>query len=830
MDNSHPNPPILPIRVLWVAGFFLVATLILAWPLIRQLDTRLAGNDNDVYINVWANWWTRQTLIEGHNLLFCDYQFFPVGVDLTFHSFSHFNSLLCLVLGPLFGDIAAQNLTTLLAYFSTGISMYWLSKYLTGKTFPALVAGYVYTFSPFHISEASHPVLNTAQWLPLFTLFLIRAVRERRKRDGLWAAFFLFLTALSSWHLFLFTCGFGSLYLLYTVWRRMRKREAGLVSLVAPLTVFFIVSALLVGPLLYPVVRALVSGAGEQFVFVDRIGQADLFQFFRPPSLYPGLGNLLGLAPVKKSTYLGISVLIVAAYGAWHNRPQSDFWAWGAVIFFLLALGPYVQIGGTVYENLVLPWGWPMGQVFRDPPRITFLITFCLSVLVGFAMATMQRWALSNEGRRRWWLLAIVAGVMALDVLYLPFPTYRPPPVSAFYADLAAEDSNFAILELPFGRTPARYYAFYQMTHGKRTVEGIASRQPQDAYAYIRANPFLAAIKDTGEMPDTITDVSRQLAALAGDNIRYLVLHKTLRYNRFDQWRDYMIVPPLYEDDLLAVYRTRPPHGAAYDPVIDLDAPLGLARLEANVVATYRPGQTIDVHTRWVTLEPPPCALDYRFVLRDSANVAQVATGPVYPGWPVTEWEAGTIAFGTHVFQIDPLLPSGRYTLTLGLSGEGQPVGRETPVGAFDIVALEREFALPQPENPLDVQFGQDLRLLGYDFRRIEVEDESQISVVLYWRAERRMATSFKFFVHVLSRDTDVLAAQADVIPRDWTYPTTWWEEGEIVSDEIRVTVGDLPPGEYRLTAGIYDAETGERLLADGEGHVILDEVLNIGP
>jgi len=149
-------------------------------------------------------------------------------------------------------------------------------------------------------------------------------------------------------------------------------------------------------------------------------------------------------------------------------------------------------------------------------------------------------------------------------------------------------------------------------------------------------------------------------------------------------------------------------------------------------------------------------------------------------------------------------------------------------VGTFDVVALERELALPQPENPLDVRFGEDLRLLGYDFRQIE--DEGQISVVLYWRAERRMSRSYKFFVHVLSRDTNALAAQADVIPRGWTYPTTWWEEGEIVSDEIRIPVGDLPPGEYRLAAGVYDAETGERLPADGEGHVVLDEVLNLGP
>jgi hypothetical protein len=812
-----------------VIGFFLVATLVLAWPLIGRIDTHLAGNDNDTYINVWANWWTRRVLFEGSKLFFCDYEFFPIGVDLTFHSFSHFNSLLCVVLSPLFGDIVAQNLTTLLAHVMTGVSTYCLVRYLTGKTLPAIVAGYLYTFSPFHISEASHPVLNTTQWLPLFTLFLIRMVRERRKRDGLWSGVFLFLTALSSWHLLLFTCGFALFYILYTLLQSLRRKDASTQSLVAPLMTFIVVSALLLGPLLYPVTRELLSGAAEEFVLTDRIGQADLLQFFRPPSIYPGIGSLLGIAPIKKSTYLGISVLIVAAYGAWHNRPQTNFWVWGTLTFFLLALGPYAQIGGTVYEHLVLPWGWPMGQLFRDPPRIAFLITFCLAVLVGFAIATIQDRVSPKDGKGRWWLLTTVVGVMVFDVLYLPYPLIQPPVVSGFYDDLAAEDGDFAILELPFGRTPARYYAYYQTIHEKRTVEGIASRQPKDAYAYIRANPFLAEIKKTGEMPDTITDVSQQLSVLADDDIRYLILHKKLRYNRFDQWRDYMIVPPIYEDDQLVVYRTRPPHGTAYDPAINLDAPLGLDRLEANIETTYRAGQTMGVHARWVALEPPSRALDCRFVLHSDTNeIAQIATEPIYPGWSTAEWQTGTIAFGEYVFQPSPLLPSGRYTLTLSVSAEGQPVGRETLVGAFDVVALERNFELPEPENPVDVRFGDDLRLLGYDV--YQAKDEGQAAVTLYWRAEQRMSRSYKFFVHILNRDVDTIAAQADVIPRDWTYPTTWWEKGEIVSDEIRVPIDDLTPGEYRLIAGVYDSKTGTRLPTSEGDHVVLDEAFSIKP
>jgi hypothetical protein len=99
-------------------------------------------------------------------------------------------------------------------------------------------------------------------------------------------------------------------------------------------------------------------------------------------------------------------------------------------------------------------------------------------------------------------------------------------------------------------------------------------------------------------------------------------------------------------------------------------------------------------------------------------------------------------------------------------------------------------------------------------------QEAGELGVTLHWQAVRRMGVAYKFFVHLLHPETGELMAQADVMPRDWTYPTHWWEAGEVVSDEIKLVMSHVPSGAYDVAIGVYDPETGVRLVvtegADG--------------
>ena len=59
--------------------------------------------------------------------------------------------------------------------------------------------------------------------------------------------------------------------------------------------------------------------------------------------------------------------------------------------------------------------------------------------------------------------------------------------------------------------------------------------------------------------------------------------------------------------------------------------------------------------------------------------------------------------------------------------------------------------------------------------------------------------------------------AQKDQPPLDGAYPTSLWDPGEIIADELIIPLPDeLPSGEYSLVIGLYDFTTGLRLPVPG--------------
>jgi hypothetical protein len=74
--------------------------------------------------------------------------------------------------------------------------------------------------------------------------------------------------------------------------------------------------------------------------------------------------------------------------------------------------------------------------------------------------------------------------------------------------------------------------------------------------------------------------------------------------------------------------------------------------------------------------------------------------------------------------------------------------------------------------------------------------------------------------VHLVDVATGAIVVQDDAVPRHWTYPTAWWERGEVIEDAILLPLNGVPPGRYCLVLGLYDQSTGERVpaySADGE-------------
>jgi 4-amino-4-deoxy-L-arabinose transferase-like glycosyltransferase len=87
------------------------------------------------------------------------------------------------------------------------------------------------------------------------------------------------------------------------------------------------------------------------------------------------------------------------------------------------------------------------------------------------------------------------------------------------------------------------------------------------------------------------------------------------------------------------------------------------------------------------------------------------------------------------------------------------------------------------------------------------------------YRATAPTAVPYKVFVHLYEGDR--IFAQHDAQPASELRPTTGWQPGEVIVDQLSLRLPpDLPPGDYQLRLGLYAVDTQQRLpvtLADGQ-------------
>jgi len=193
--------------------------------------------------------------------------------------------------------------------------------------------------------------------------------------------------------------------------------------------------------------------------------------------------------------------------------------------------------------------------------------------------------------------------------------------------------------------------------------------------------------------------------------------------------------------------------------------------------------------------------------------------GGVY--YPTSLWKEGEIIRDEHILTIPSTAPLGSYRLLAGMYAR-EPLGESLTVG---MVGVKRAILTSPGEmdHPLGINLGDRVTLLGYDLQR----REGEIFLTFYWQARREMGEDYTVFVHLL--DGEEIVAQADSQPQDGDYPTSIWDEGEVVIDEHRLTTGELSPGEYDLWVGIYLLETMERLpVIDTQGEK-MGERVNLG-
>ncbi|HEX9115571.1 MAG TPA: glycosyltransferase family 39 protein [Anaerolineae bacterium] len=141
-------------------------------------------------------------------------------------------------------------------------------------------------------------------------------------------------------------------------------------------------------------------------------------------------------------------------------------------------------------------------------------------------------------------------------------------------------------------------------------------------------------------------------------------------------------------------------------------------------------------------------------------------------------------------------------------------------------------YTMPERGTPdetadgLNLELGSGLRLLGYRAWNLTPHAGEVTQLQLMWRADRVPSRRYKVFLQLLD-PRDQVIAQRDAEPAGESRPTTTWTPGEVILDNHGLLIPPgTPPGTYRRIAGLYDAETLQRLhLPTGEDHIDLPSI-----
>ncbi len=114
---------------------------------------------------------------------------------------------------------------------------------------------------------------------------------------------------------------------------------------------------------------------------------------------------------------------------------------------------------------------------------------------------------------------------------------------------------------------------------------------------------------------------------------------------------------------------------------------------------------------------------------------------------------------------------------------------------------------------PLQVDFGDVLRLTGFRLERRTSVPGATVGLTLQWTALAPTATDHSLFIHVLGEGERIIA-QRDTFPGRGLVSTTWMEAGRtwIEHYAIRTPALAYAPDSLTFAVGMYETATGARL------------------
>lgn len=498
---------------------------------------------------VWSNyfWWFDYAVTHLFtNPIHNSYLFYPVG----FYYYDNILPfLLSIPLTHIFGSIVSYNIYVLTTFIVAAYGMYLLIIYILDDEYIAFVSGLIFAFCPFHFgASAGHLHTYSIFWIPFFVLFFLKMYEKPTYKNIILCSLLFAANGLTSWTIALMISLFIMIFIV------INYRQIVVKSYLFPMSLFIIVSAILVSPGLY----MMMINPSMSFSLGSFLGfSADILGFIVPSPFHPFLGelsrniysNFTGNYS-ENIVFIGYSVIILSIVGLTKCRENNtfrlffvSFW-----VFFVISLGPILNVNGitrftehdlTIMLPGILTAYLPFFDMIRVPSRYNLMTMFCAAIIAGYGIKSIFiRYDLNAHKRM---LICILLSVLVLFEFAAIMPSQTVKPIPDFYYNISINKDD-SILELPiirsgrdssapYGVAPMMLYYEYQKIHNARIFGGYYNRinpsyekylAQSDPYLYVLYNGFNHDIYSNPILTNCLEYLKYKY------NVQYVVLHENL--------------------------------------------------------------------------------------------------------------------------------------------------------------------------------------------------------------------------------------------------------------------------------------------------------------
>ena len=561
LGTSSPKGRLSGIRLFLVAS---AVYLVCMTPLFRaftpQFSATLIGMPGDNLQDFWNTWYSQKMLdMNPRGFFHTQLIRYPEGVSLYYQSFAYSDLLGIFAVRKLLAlpaDVRTltglHNGALLCSFYLSALGAFYLARRFTRNTISALLAGFIFGFSPFHLAHLlQHMHVATIQFIPFFLLCFFRTLDTGRPAYLAGSIFLYFLNAISCWYYLFYIAYF---LVFYYVYEAIAQKRLFLRRPLWTILGIFTGVLLLLSPLLIPMIsqgwnNPNVYTAGNEDYGADLLG----YFVFDPYHLLTTAGRIIYSHftgnETEATVYLGVFNIGLFAWAFWNRRrfeiKEIRFLACGILVFMMIASGSFLHVYGHLVlalPTLLLEY-LPFVKNVRTASRAVVFVYLFLGLGVGLAVDAIIQ---AYRPRRR--ALAVSLVLLCLLVFLDFYPVRLVRTVlgcpSAYTLLARDKDTQFGILDLPRGYLQGNMYMMFQAFHQRPIVVASLSRNI------------------TKTLSDTLVtdDMEAQKRQLTEKKVKYIFIHqgwfsRALTTDRVNIDAYGMTYPAVYFDDECVVLR-----------------------------------------------------------------------------------------------------------------------------------------------------------------------------------------------------------------------------------------------------------------------------------